>query len=237
MVQSIVITGSSRGIGRALAEEYLRRGANVHGVARSTPAIDHPGYTHRALDLADPDAVREALRETWPPCDLLLLNAGVLGVFGDLADASMADLRQTMNVNLWANKSLLDVALGAGHPPRQVVAISSGAAVSGKRGWSGYALSKAALNMLVQLYAAETPDTHFAAVAPGTIDTAMQDVLCALPGAETYGTLATLRGKRHTADMPTPEAAAPMLVDYFAELPDRVPSGAFVDVRKPLPPA
>lgn len=227
----IAITGTSRGIGLALAHEFLDRGHEVWGCARSTPSLDHANYTHVTADLSDDqDSARAAA--SLPAIELLVLNAGILGRFGDLQETSLDDLRHTLQVNLWGQKPIIDAALAHAPGPTQVVAISSGASVSGSRGWAGYALSKAALNMMMQLYAAEAPDTHFAALAPGTIDTAMQDTLCAHPETERFPTLEVLRRKRRTPDMPGPTEAAPALIDFIASLPDRCASGAFVDIRR-----
>ena len=84
----------------------------------------------------------------------------------------------------------------------QVIAISSGASQSGSRGWNGYSLSKAALNMLVKLYAGERPETHFTSLAPGLIDTAMQDYLTNLPEDSRYAPLEVLKAAKGTPKMP-----------------------------------
>ena len=92
----------------------------------------------------------------------------------------------------------------AGKPVAQIVMIFSGATVLGNRGWPGYGLSKAALNMLAKLYAHDFPDTHISALAPGIIDTAMMEHLCVEADAEAYPALKRLRDARGTPDMPTP---------------------------------
>lgn len=232
----VFITGVSSGIGHALAQEYLRRGWQVYGVSRRVPSdlAEHESFFHAAVDLTDhtrtPAALKELLSKT-DRLDLAILNAGVLGQFDDLARVALDDLKQTMEINLWANKTVIDALFSENRTAKQIVTISSGASINGNRGWSGYSLSKAALNMLTRLYAREQPDTHFCALAPGVIDTDMIDNVCALPQDGRFPALDALRSKRGTPDMPTPEQAAGRLVDTIGRLPGLVESGEYADIR------
>ncbi|QDU40619.1 Benzil reductase ((S)-benzoin forming) [Maioricimonas rarisocia] len=237
-MQQILITGVSSGIGHALASEYLSRGARVYGTSRRSPddLTSHEAFRFVPMDLTafdDVEAGFKRLLEGVDELDLVVCNAGILGPFGDMAEQSLADMKHVLDVNLWANKVVLDAIYRQVERVRQVVTISSGAAVNGHRGWGGYALSKAALNMLTMLYAAEQPDTHFCALAPGVVETSMQDYLNGLPEDERYPSLDSLRSKRDTSDMPSPEELAPRLVDVMHQLPERVQSGQFADIRKP----
>jgi NAD(P)-dependent dehydrogenase (short-subunit alcohol dehydrogenase family) len=113
--------------------------------------------------------------------------------------------------------------------------ISSGASVLGNRGWSGYSLSKAALNMLARLYSHEFPGTHISALAPGIIDTSMMEHLCKEADATRFPALQRLREARGTPAMPTPETAARQVIEVLPLLRER-PSGAFIDIRELLDP-
>jgi 3-oxoacyl-[acyl-carrier protein] reductase len=62
MTRIVLVTGTSKGIGKALAQAFLERGDRVHGCSRSAAAIAHPGYGHTELDLADDTAVRQMFR-------------------------------------------------------------------------------------------------------------------------------------------------------------------------------
>jgi NAD(P)-dependent dehydrogenase (short-subunit alcohol dehydrogenase family) len=156
----------------------------------------------------------------------------VLGPIRDLAATPVATLEEVMTVNVWANKRILDWLLARPLPVDRVVLISSGAAVVGHRGWGAYALSKATLNMLTQLYAHEFPDSQLLALAPGLVDTEMQDELCdpARTDATRFPSLERLRAARGSAAMPDPRAAAERIADLLPTLQER-PSGSFVDVR------
>jgi NAD(P)-dependent dehydrogenase (short-subunit alcohol dehydrogenase family) len=238
--KTVFLTGVSSGIGHGLADEYLQRGWKVFGVSRRKPdaLLKREEFCFQALDLADSTAVAlklQSLFEGIEKLDLAILNAGILGRIADMPDVSIEELKHTMNVNVWANKSVLDVLLNGSFPVSQVVTISSGAAVNGNRGWNGYAISKAALNMLTQLYAVEHPSTHFAAVAPGLVDTAMQEVLCSLVDQVTqFPSLGVLQSKRGGPEMPSPDKLAPRLADFVQQLPSQIESGNFVDIRTPL---
>lgn len=237
MSRKVFITGVSSGIGAGLADYYLRSGWEVLGCSRREPAqlIGQSNFDFVACDLSRFDQIPAAMEKLFADiseCDLAVLNAGVLSRFGDMQSVTIEQCQQVMDINVWSNKAILDWLLSSPVSLRQVVAISSGAAVNGNRGWNAYSISKAALNMLTLLYAREASQTHFTALAPGLVDTAMQEELCNLPEDARFPTLETLRSKRGTADMPDGDQLAPRLADVFAELPKQVKSGEFVDIRK-----
>lgn len=234
--QRILITGVSSGLGYALATTYLEQGWKVYGVSRSYPdgLQGNPNFYFQALDLADlryiPNALASLLSHA-KKLDLVVLNAGVICPIGDMKDSRMEDLNYAMTVNVWANKVIIDTLLQRGIEVNQVVAISSGAASTGLRGWNGYAISKSALNMMIQLYAQEQPHTHFTSLAPGLVDTPMQDYISSVTNVEKFPTIARLQRLKGTAEMPSPDGAAQKLVHAFPRLMS-LPSGSFTDVRK-----
>jgi len=239
MTRKVLITGVSTGIGHALARRCLNRGDTVYALGLHAPAEwqDERRFRFCEQDLRQFDALAEAVPRLLGDAerlDLVILNAGILGEIKDIRDTSLDEIHQAMEINTWANKVLLDALFALGLPIPQVVGISSGAAVSGSRGWSSYALSKAAFKMLLQLYAAELPDTHFCSFAPGLVDTAMQDYLCGLPEAQTlrYPTLSRIQAARGTDAMPTPHVLAPTLLEAFEKVRTEAPSGTFVDLRE-----
>ncbi|MCF7801314.1 MAG: SDR family NAD(P)-dependent oxidoreductase [Candidatus Marinimicrobia bacterium] len=235
MSKNIFITGVSSGIGHGLAAEYLQRGDVVYGVSRREPhnLTVHEKFHFAELDLTDYEKmapVCKTLLHNTTELELVVLNAGILSPIRDMVETPLEDLQQAMEINVWANKMLLDWLLQSGKIIRQVVGISSGAAVNGHRGWNGYSLSKAALNMLIQLYAAERPDIHFTALAPGLIDTDMQAYMSGLPKDERFPSIEALKNARGTAAMPTPDAAAPLLIKAFNKVKS-LENGEFTDVR------
>jgi NAD(P)-dependent dehydrogenase (short-subunit alcohol dehydrogenase family) len=235
IVVQVFVSGHTRGLGAALARLWLAEGVRVYGLARGTGTV--PGIVERACDLADHAAIAPALTDHMPAStalDVAVLNAGALGPIADLRETSLAALRAVLDLNTWSNKLMLDWFAARPSPPRQVVLISSGASIVGQRGWGGYALSKAALNMLAQLYAHEMPATHLVALAPGLIDTGMQRELRAVD-AGAYPAVARLHAAHGTPDMPDATTIAGRLIAALPRLRD-LPSGSYVDLRK-LPPA
>lgn len=231
-----LITGTSAGLGRGLARVLLARGWWVYGCSRRASDLD--GLREIQVDLTQHAAVPAALERLVADAavlDLVVLNAGILGEIRDIGETPLDDLKGVMETNVWANKTILDWLLHADRPVRQILLISSGAAILGNRGWGGYALSKAALNMLTRLYSHEFPDTHLAALAPGIIDTAMMDQLCDETDATRFPALERLQSARGTDAMPEPEEAATRILSMLEELRAR-PCGSFIDIREILDP-
>jgi benzil reductase ((S)-benzoin forming) len=235
MSHTILITGVSSGIGRGLALHYLNQGSRVFGLGRRAPGDfgGLPGFAFRSADLARLDSIApvvEDLLRDIDRLDLAILNAGMLGGISDLSDADLDTMKTVMDVNLWANKPVLDAACARGRQVDQVVAISSGASVSGARGWNAYGLSKAALNMMMALYSAERPETHFSALAPGLVDTPMQAAIRDLPEDPRFPTVERLKRSAGTSAMPPPGESAPRLAEAIRSLRTRE-SGRFWDLR------
>lgn len=202
--------------------------------AAAPPISPQERLLHIPLDLADHSAIAPAIRQLiadTPSLDTVWLNAGILSPLADIADTPTEEFRRALEINVLANKPLLDTLFQSGIPIGHVIAISSGAALNCNRGWGPYSLSKAALNAFTALYSRERPDTHFTALAPGLIDTAMQDYLCGDgPDPEKFPAIQKLRNARGTSAMPQPREAARLLIDALPRLRG-LPSGSFADIR------
>lgn len=233
MTNSVFITGTSSGLGRGLAELYLQRGHTVYGLSRRAAGIDSARFHEVRADLGELEGIGAALDEllgsTAPA--LAILGAGVLGEFKTMPDVSLAELRQAMDINVWANKLILDW-FATHRAPEQIVLISSGASIKGHKGWSGYALSKATLNMLAQLYAHDLPDSHLLALAPGLVHTAMQEHISENVDSRAFPSVKRLQQACGTPAMPTPEVAARLIADALPGLREQLPSGSFADIRQ-----
>ena len=237
MKQTVFITGVSSGVGHGLAHEYLNRGDAVIGISRRQPndLLEYDNFRFASVDVTDQTAIENDVPGLFVDAkqiDTVILNAGMLGRLADMKDAPLEELKQLMEVNVWSNKTILDVLFAKCPVLKKVITISSGAAVNGNRGWSGYSISKAALNMLTMLYARENENTHFAAVAPGLVDTAIQDYLCGHVADDRFGSLEFLKSKRNTDQMPDPVQAAKRLIPVFDSIEKHVESGGFFDIRQ-----
>ena len=235
MEQTVFVTGTSSGLGKGFVKCFLEKKWQVYGVSRRVPddLLANLNFHFQSLDLGELDRIPVVLEKLFYQVERIkvaVLNAGILGTIGDMAETNLSELKQLMDTNLWANKIILDCLLKGRFKPIQIISISSGAAVNGNRGWGGYSLSKAALNMLTQLYAREFPETHFTALAPGLIDTPMQDYLCEFADETRFPSVKTLKAARNTPKMPKPVTAAQNIISLFPKLLN-YESGSFVDIR------
>lgn len=209
-IERALVTGASRGLGLALTEALRQRGTRVVGVARREAplraALEPLGALALASDVGADDADAVVARATslaGGPFDLFVHAASTLGPLGDddedpmprLADVGREALRRTFAVNalgpaLWIRALHRTMRRGGG----TVVVISSDAAVERYPGWGPYGASKAALDHLIGVWAAEEPALRFLAFDPGEMDTAMH--AAAMPQADRSG-LADPRAVAH----------------------------------------
>ena len=236
MSKSVLVTGNSSGLGLGLTEVYLGENYQVYGLSRRGCPLQHAALHDQVCDLSDTSVIAPALQSllaNLQHLDVVFLNAGIFGQLHKLADISEEEYSQVMDVNVWANKEILDWLFASGINVRQVIAISSGAALSANVGWGSYAISKIALNKLMALYANEFSQTHFSALAPGLVDTAMQDYLCdeQLHSISDYPLLKKFRDARGTEVMPPGRQAAQAIMDITEKLVE-LDSGSYADIRQ-----
>jgi len=229
---SIFITGHSHGLGLGLTRFYLDQGKQVYGLSRSACRLQSPSLSQRQADLARLDALPARLQDWLPPrLDQVILNAGILGDIKDLSDTSLDEINTIMDINVWANKLVIDWLIKHNVEVQQLVLISSGASVNGNRGWGAYSLSKATLNMLARLYAQEMPATHITALAPGLVHTRMQDYLCNEVDTAKFPSINNLVKAMDSGMMPTVDEAAAAIAGALPRCLD-FESGSFVDIRQ-----
>jgi NAD(P)-dependent dehydrogenase (short-subunit alcohol dehydrogenase family) len=217
-----LVTGATRGIGRAVALALAREGAHVVAVGRTQGALEEIDDAVRGagssatlvpLDMRDYAGIyrlASALAERYQKLDVLVGNAGVVGERAPLDHIDPANWDEVMAINVTANWHLLRAAnaLLRRSDAGRVALITSGAA-SHPRAYSGaYSVSKAALNALGQIYAAETSSTAMRVnlFNPGPTRTRMRAL--AMPGEDPM-------------TLPTPDDVAAKIVDLclasFAE--------------------
>lgn len=184
-----LVTGASRGIGRAVAEAYGKAGAHVVLAARTVGALEAVDDAIKAAggnatilpvdmrELDKLDTLGPALAEKFGKLDIFVGNAAMLGPLTPITHLTARDWDRVMTVNLSANFRLirtLDPLLRASDAGRAIFT-TSGLAHKPMAYWGAYSVSKAALEMLVKIYAAETEKTNIRTnlVDPGVVDTAM----------------------------------------------------------------
>lgn len=230
-MEKILITGIGSGLGLALAEHYLKQGAEVFALGRHRPDVlrNHGNLHFIFCDLQRLETIDATLRNLLSgteTLDRVILNAGVLGQIKDMTETPLYEIETVMTINVWANKVLLDTFIDLDLDINQIVGISSGAAVNCNRGWNAYSLSKGALNNLLKLYAREMESTHLTALAPGIIWTPMLAKVIATTDKEKYPSVLRIE----KAEKLSPQEAAHLLASTFPQL-KKFESGAFVDLR------
>jgi NAD(P)-dependent dehydrogenase (short-subunit alcohol dehydrogenase family) len=226
--RTALVTGASRGIGAATAVELARNGAHVFAIARTVGGLEELDDAIRAisgtatlvpLDLKDYEGIERlaaAIKERFGRLDILIGNASILGVLSPLDHIEPKVWDDVIAVNTTANWRLIrafDPLLRASDAGRAVF-VTSGAGSKAHAYWGGYAVSKAALDMLVRTYAAETERTAVRVnlFNPGPIRTRMR--ANAMPGED-------------PATLDTPEQVAPEVVKLC--LPSLTVTGQLYD--------
>jgi NAD(P)-dependent dehydrogenase (short-subunit alcohol dehydrogenase family) len=185
-----LITGASRGIGAAVAVRFAAEGAHVVLMARTVGGLEEMDDAVRAAggtatlipqDLRKLDELEQlgpALAARFGRLDVLVANAGVLGGLTPVAHMAPAKWDEVMTVNLTVNQRLirtLDPLLRASDAGRAIF-VTSGAGSTPRAFWGAYAVSKAALDMMVKIYAEEVRQTNLRVnlLSPGAIRTKMR---------------------------------------------------------------
>jgi len=215
-----IVTGASRGLGLALSRALAERGWRVVVDARGVEELEAAGDELAALgdvsvvpgDVADASHRGALVAAAGERIDLLVNNASLLGPspLPALADHPLDALEDVYRVNVLGPLGLVQAALRRMPEGARILNVSSDAAVEAYEGWGGYGSSKAALDHLSRVLAAERPDLRVYSVDPGDMRTRMhQD---AFPGED-------------ISDRPPPEASVPGLL---ALIEGDLPSGRYV---------
>jgi NAD(P)-dependent dehydrogenase (short-subunit alcohol dehydrogenase family) len=215
-VKVAIVTGASRGLGLALARGLADRGWRVVVDARGAGELERAvraleGVTPVPGDVTDAAHRRALVEAAGARIDLLVNNAGILGPSPrpPLAGFPLEELRRVLEVNAIAPLAMVQEALPRLAPGAAVVSVTSDAAVEPYEGWGGYGSSKAALEQLTAILAAEHPDLRVYTVDPGDMRTATYQE--AFPGED-------------ISELPPPEEPVPGLL---ALIEGGLPSGRY----------
>ena len=209
-----LVTGASRGIGAAVAKLFAAQGAHVVALARTVGGLEELDDAIAAAggsatlvpqDLADLDAIDRlgaALHERFGKLDILVANAGALGVLSPVAHVEPKVWDETLLLNLTVNFRLIrsfDPLLRLSDAGRAIF-VTSGAARAPRAYWGPYGTSKAALDYMVGTWAQEVAKTNIRVnlIDPGATRTGMR--AAAMPGED-------------PTTLPAPEEIAPAFLD------------------------
>ncbi|HET6401245.1 MAG TPA: SDR family oxidoreductase [Candidatus Kapabacteria bacterium] len=215
MQEVVIITGGTKGLGRASVRKWLGEGWRVAtcardeaNLARLEEELNNPNLMTQALDVSDANAVHgfvERVLGKWERIDVLINNASILGPRETTQEYSEEVWREVIEINVngafYFAKAVLRPMLEA--KSGVIINITSGAGVKGKKRWGAYAASKFALEGFTQVLRDELLDSHIRVHAfdPGAMQTEMR--------AQAYP-------NEDPAQHPTPEMIARVLFDIAA---------------------
>jgi len=215
----IVITGTSSGIGRHLAEQLSAKGHEIWGLARS---VQNAAFATSVCDVADwaqVESASDAASKAWPQVDALICAAAIQGAVGPTMEADPRAWSETVRVNLdgtfFTIRAFWDL-LRAGERRAKVICFSGGGATQARANFSAYAASKTGVVRLVENLAAEWSGlaVDINAIAPGAINTAMTRETFRL-GPERAGAAEFDAAQRQLETGGQPIAKALGLVDFL----------------------
>ncbi len=173
--KNIFITGNSSGLGLSLTNKLVSDN-KIFSVSRSKIITLHKNIKHYIVNFEDLKKLEKTLRNFnfLKTIDYLILNAGVLGSIKFANNININELIAGFKINVLSNKIIIDYFLNKKTKIKNIIAISSGAALSAKDGWLNYCGSKSYLKMLIETYSIENPKINMINLSPGLIKTKMQ---------------------------------------------------------------
>ena len=231
-----IITGTSKGIGKALAEALLQEEHNfVYGVSRNC-SITHERYHHQPLNLSDIVALENNLHKVFPDFKdaykiVLVNNAGVVGEVAYMGSQLTHNFSYVFEVNVIAPAILMNTFLSAYYSatcPKIILNISSGAGKRPLDGWAAYCASKAALDMLSLTAQQEqnliNSNVRVYSFSPGVVDTHMQEQIREVDATQ-FSSIDRFRDYKQNGELLKPEVVGQKikkLLDNFEQYPEVV---------------
>ncbi len=231
----VLITDTSSVFGHGLALEYLNTEAHVYGMSKNPneQLKKFINYQHLIQDIENVNELAENISiflGRGKIFDIVVLNADIMPVKQEIRNVTTDQIINAINVNVIANKVIIDVLLNNFSEIYQVVAISSSVLASSKRGWNAYAMSKSALNTLMRLYAREVSETHFSAIDPGMTSGENAENKSNPVNKDKHPVSEKLKGVHKKTNIPDPVYAANYMIEAMGTILQEE-SGIYKDVR------
>ena len=249
MKKFVIITGGSKGIGLALLQAYQKNGYGVISISRTTPKttkLSLPNHktprTHYTCDLSNIISLENTFTEIFSQLNpkeisnlTLFNNAGDLGTINTLENIAPSDISQTLQLNLMAPMVLSGMFVKLSekwHCKKQIINISSGAAVHPYESWSVYCTSKAGLDMMTKVLAKEQSElkngVKVTAIYPGVVATNMQTKIRNTP-SKNFKDVQRFIDLHETGNLSSPKAVAEKI--YQIDALEKLQNGDIIDLR------
>ncbi|MED1921172.1 (S)-benzoin forming benzil reductase [Bacillus velezensis] len=241
-MQFFLITGASKGLGRALTEQALQEGAEVAALSRTISGEKCEGLTEYSVDLTDladterqMKAILDQAEKKGYSAVTLINNAGMVEPIKRAKEASAEELNRHYTLNLTAPVLLSQMftkRFEAFSGSKTIVNITSGAAKNPYKGWSAYCSSKAGLDMFTRTFGFEQEDeelpVRMISFSPGVMDTDMQAVIRS-SSKEDFHDIERFRNLKETKNLRSPEYIAGVIHSLIAGEPV---NGRIYDIKE-----
>lgn len=226
--KNIIITGNTSGIGLNL-NKILIKNNYIIGISKSRSKIkNNLQIKSNFLNL---NLLKKKILNAKIPnkIDYLILNAGILGKINKVENISITEFLKILKINFLSNKILIDCLIKKKIKLKNVIALSSGAAKSGKDGWVLYCTSKAAFYQLINIYSLEQNRVKFINLAPGLAKTRMQEEIFSVKD-KNINSVKKFQKLYRMNKISSPEIIAQKITNFLNNI-KKFKSGSFIDLR------
>ena len=226
--KNIILTGNTSGIGLELNKILLDKN-NIFGISKSKSILKNKNQI--TADFNNLRLLEKKIKKLKLPksIDFLILNAGILGRIKRIEKLSVDEFLEILKVNFLSNKVIIDTLLKKKIFIRNVVALSSGAAKSGKDGWALYCTSKSAFYQLINVYSLEYSKTKFINLAPGLAKTKMQELIFKVKDKK-IKSVKKFQDLYKSNLISDPQIIATNIIKFLGKI-EKIKSGSFIDLR------
>ena len=226
--KTFLITGHTSGLGNSLNRILIKNNNKIIGISRSQNKIKN--YIDIKVDFSNLKLLKKKLNKlkNINKIDFVILNAGVLGELNVFSNVNTEKFEKILNINFLSNKIILDYFLSKKIKMKNVISISSGAALNPKYAWGSYCISKASTKMMIETYREENKSINFINLAPGLIKTKMQKKI--FNTKKNYLSLKKFKLLYKKNLMDTPDEVALKVIKFLSEI-NKFKDRSYVDLR------
>lgn len=172
--KTFILTGHTSGLGKGLNNELLKYKNKIIGISKS--ASQCKNSINIQVDFSNLKKLKSKLNKInkIKKVDYVILNAGILGDLDKFSKINIEKFEKSIYVNFLSNKIIIDHLLSKKIKVKNIISISSGAALKAKYAWGAYCITKAATKMMMDIYSLENDKINFINLAPGLVKTRMQ---------------------------------------------------------------